>query len=125
VTIGELAKESGLPASTLRYWERVKILPKPSRVSGQRRYGEEAKHLVAVLQLAKACGFTLIEMRRLMSGFRPDVPASERWRVAIAEHLLVLDKQLAQLRAMRRLMLRVQKCKCVDLAECGHMAASR
>jgi DNA-binding transcriptional MerR regulator len=36
MTIGELAAESGLPASTIRYWERIGVLPKPLRVSGQR-----------------------------------------------------------------------------------------
>ena len=38
MTIGELAAESGMPASTIRYWERIGVLPKPARVSGQRRY---------------------------------------------------------------------------------------
>ena len=37
MTIGELAAQSGPPASTIRYWERIGVLPKPPRVSGQRR----------------------------------------------------------------------------------------
>jgi hypothetical protein len=49
MTIGELSAKSGVPASTLRYWERMKILPKPMRISGQRRYQPEAFNLVAVL----------------------------------------------------------------------------
>jgi DNA-binding transcriptional MerR regulator len=64
MTIGELAAKSRVPASTLRYWERMKVLPKPLRISGQRRYQPEAFNLVAVLLLAKACGFSLGEIRR-------------------------------------------------------------
>jgi hypothetical protein len=56
MTIGELAEVSGIPASTLRYWERIKVLPRAHRVSGQRRYQTEAKYLVAVLRLAKHAG---------------------------------------------------------------------
>jgi DNA-binding transcriptional MerR regulator len=52
MTIGELAAESGLPASTIRYWERIGVLPKPPRVSGQRRYTGNAVQRLAVLRLA-------------------------------------------------------------------------
>jgi MerR family redox-sensitive transcriptional activator SoxR len=107
MTIGELSANSGVPASTLRYWERAKVLPKPMRVSGQRRYQPEAVNLVAVLLLAKACGFSLPEMRRLVNGFRPDTPASERWQTAIREHQKVLELQITQLNVMRKLLRRV------------------
>jgi len=58
MTIGQLSDKTDVPASTLRYWERIGVLPKTMRVSGQRRYQPEAVHLVAVLRLAKACGFS-------------------------------------------------------------------
>jgi MerR family transcriptional regulator, redox-sensitive transcriptional activator SoxR len=78
VTIGELSESGGLPASILRYWERVGVLPKPSRVGGQRRYPSEVVNTVAVLKLAKACGFSLPEMRRFMVGFSHKASPSER-----------------------------------------------
>jgi MerR family redox-sensitive transcriptional activator SoxR len=122
MTIGELSDKSGVPASTLRYWERVKVLPKTPRVGGQRRYLAEATELVAVLQLAKACGFSLVEMRQLLSGFRPETSASERWQTVVREHQDVLDRHILQLKAMRQVLRRVQKCQCVDLVECGRIA---
>ncbi len=69
MTIGELAAESGVPASTIRYWERIGVLPKPPRTNGQRRYAPDAVQRLAVLRLAQACGFRLEEMRRLLHGF--------------------------------------------------------
>jgi DNA-binding transcriptional MerR regulator len=74
LTIGELSAESGVPASTIRYWERVGAMPMPVRVSGQRRYHSDAVHQLAVLRLAQACGFRLDEMRHLMQGFRSGGP---------------------------------------------------
>lgn len=123
MTIGELSAATGVPASTLRYWERIQVLPRAARVSGQRRYDHQARYMVTVLQLAKACGFSLVEMRRLISGFRKETHASERWRVSIGEHLESLERQLAQLHAMRTLMQRLQHCKCVDLEDCGRLAS--
>lgn len=48
--IGQLEAETVVPASTIRYWERIGVLPKPLRVGGQRRYGLEAIHYLAVLR---------------------------------------------------------------------------
>ena len=123
MTIGELSDKSGVPASTLRYWERIDVLPKTMRVGGQRRYQEDAVNLVAVLRLAKACGFSLPEMRRLLNGFRPKTSASERWRTLIREHQEMLEQQIAQLNAMQQLLQHVQQCQCADLIECGRIAS--
>ncbi len=59
MTIGELSLASGLPSSTIRYWERIGVLPKPPRVSGQRRYPADAVHTVAVLGWRSRVGFIL------------------------------------------------------------------
>jgi MerR family redox-sensitive transcriptional activator SoxR len=122
MTIGELAAESGLPASTIRYWERISVLPKAPRVNGQRRYRSDAVYTLSVLRLAQACGFRLDEMRHLLSGFRPSVPASRRWQELAQEKICELDEQLARLKTMRQLVDRVRHCQCVDLSDCGRIA---
>ena len=123
MTIGELSESSGLPASTLRYWERVGVLTKANRVGGQRRYSSELVNMVAVLKLAQACGFSIPEMRRFMVGFSPKTSPSERWRTSIREHQAVLEAQVARLNTMRRLLQQVQQCQCADLNECGRIAS--
>jgi DNA-binding transcriptional MerR regulator len=95
------------------------------RVSGQRRYQPEAVHLVAVLRLAKACGFSLVEMRRLLNGFHPKTSASERWRISVRDHQELLARQIAQLNAMQQLLQRVEQCQCADLIECGRIASGQ
>lgn len=122
MTIGELSRRSGVPASTLRYWEQVEVLPKVARVAGQRSYTAEMLSLVAIMRLAKACGFSLPEMRRL-NGMHPNASVSALWKEAARKHRGVLETQLAQLHAMGRLLEQVEHCKCVDLAECGRVAA--
>lgn len=65
--IGELAKIVGVPAGTIRYYERIGLIPLPPRSgSGYRRYPRDAlQHLEAVRRL-KDLGFTLGEVSELM-----------------------------------------------------------
>jgi MerR family redox-sensitive transcriptional activator SoxR len=122
--IGQLEAQTGVPASTIRYWERIGVLPKPLRVSGQRRYGPDAVHFLAVLRLAQACGFHLSEMRHLLHGFRSSVPASRRWQELAQKKMQELDEQMARLKAMRQLVNRVSQCRCAELPQCGRIATS-
>jgi len=123
MTIGELAVNTGVPASTIRYWERIGVLLRAPRVSGQRRYASDAVHQVAVLRLAQACGFRLDEMRHLLHGFQSSVPASRRWQKLALRKRQELDEQINRLRVMQRLVDRVLECECAALDDCGRIAA--
>jgi MerR family redox-sensitive transcriptional activator SoxR len=123
MTIGELSHATGVPAPTIRYWERIGAIPKPQRTSGQRRYSPESVDQIAVIQLAQASGFRLEEIRQLLRGFGPEVAASERWRTLALRKRVELDEQMARLRTMRQFVDRVIECKCLDLSECGRKAA--
>jgi MerR family redox-sensitive transcriptional activator SoxR len=124
MTIGELAKECATPASTIRYWEKIGVLPKPMRISGQRRYSSDAVDRVAVLALAQACGFRLDEIRHLLHGYGAGVSASRRWRELAQRKRQEVDLQIERLKAMRRLLDRVYECQCVAPPECGRIAAA-
>jgi MerR family redox-sensitive transcriptional activator SoxR len=122
MTIGELSKCTGLPSSTLRYWERVKILPGAVRIHGQRRYATDAVNLIAVVTLAQRCGFSLEEIRRLIHGFKPGTSASERWRTAIHQQRAVLKRKIKEFNAMLRLLDQGEQCQCMSLSDCGRVA---
>jgi len=125
MTIGKLAEQSGVPASTIRYWERIRVLPQPPRVNGRRRYSPDAVHRLSVLRLAQACGFHLPEMRRLLTGFDPGVAPSTRWQELARQKQAELDSRITHLLEMRRLLDRVVKCQCPDLTDCGRRFAAR
>jgi MerR family transcriptional regulator, redox-sensitive transcriptional activator SoxR len=114
MTIGEVAKQSGLRASAIRYYERVGLLPQPARSSGQRRYDPRILRRLAVLARAKSCGFTLDEVRQL---FDEPGPPSERWRQAAKTKVVELDALLDRIRRMKALIVR--RCQCADFDECG------
>jgi DNA-binding transcriptional MerR regulator len=119
VTIGEVARQAGLRASAIRYYEKAGLLPRPARTSGRRRYDQGVLELLAVLEHAKACGFTLAETRQLFGGFRNERPVSEGWRALARDKIAELDGLAARIAAMRTLLERIQDCACVDVRQCG------
>ena len=120
--IGEMSRRSGVPASALRYWEQIGLFPRVTRVSGRREYGDEAFQRVGLLLLARACGFTLDETRRLfapaLDGRRP----SARWEMLAEIKLAEIARVERLLTRMRAALETVRSCHCVDLDACGALA---
>jgi hypothetical protein len=66
---------------------------------------------------AKACGFTLPEIRQLLYGFRDGAPPSERWQALARRKIVELDEMARKIGTMKELLER--SCACRDFAECG------
>ena len=123
MTIGQVAKESGLAASTIRFYEKAGVLPKPSRVGGRRQYTLPILERLAVVGRAKACGFRLPEIRQLFYGFRDGAPPSERWQALARQKILELDEMARKITATKELLERL--CTCKDFTECGQQILAK
>jgi MerR family transcriptional regulator, redox-sensitive transcriptional activator SoxR len=124
MTIGQVAKESGLAASAIRFYEQAGVLLKPARIGGRRIYDRSILERLAVIERAKTCGFSLEETRRLFFGFREGTTPSERWQTLARRKLAELDELARKIVATKELLQR--PCACTDLAECGRrMVAKR
>jgi len=120
LSISEVARQAGVPASAIRYYEQIGILRPALRVSGQRRYDSAAVHRLALLRLAQEAGFTLEEIRGLLLGFGESVPVSVRWKALAARKMIALDLRMAQIRAMKELLQKLaSRCGCDTIDECG------
>ena len=120
LTISEVARQVGLQASAIRYYEQIGLLPRTQRVSGQRRYDATALYRLAIIQRARQLGFTLDEIRQLFCGFRNVTRASARWRVLSQRKLRELDQQLRTIKEVQRLLRKMmEKCHCDTLDQCG------
>jgi len=119
MTISEAGRKIGLPASTIRYYEQIGVLKPAHRESGQRRYGQEVLYRLALIQRARQTGFTLDEIRRLFFGFSAGTPISRRWERLSHKKLKELDSMMRQIQIMRELLLRIQKCQCGAIEQCG------
>jgi len=120
MTISEAARQTGLQASAIRYYEQIGLLPAAARMSGQRRYDTSILYRLAIIQRARQLGFTLEEVRQLFFGFRSVTSASQRWRMLNQKKLAELDLLLRGIKGMQRLLRKMmQKCHCETLDQCG------
>jgi len=114
MTIGEVAKRTGLSASAIRYYERAGLLPRAVRVSGQRRYDTGVLDRIAVLERAKSCAFTIAEMKVL---FNDEGSHSAKWRRLALKKIAELDAAAERIAAIKESLQR--GCECKTAAECG------
>ena len=124
MTIGRLAKQSGVNIDTIRYYERNRLLPEPSRrLSGYREYGPTDIARLRFIMRAKDLGFTLAEIAELLSlSADRDVRGVKRRAEA---HLEQVEHKIKELQRVRRgLKTLVAACPGHgDLEQCPIIAA--
>jgi MerR family mercuric resistance operon transcriptional regulator len=104
--IGELSRRSGVNIETIRYYERIKVLPAPPRAaSGRRVYGSAETRTLAFIRRFRELGFTLEEIRTLLA------LSAENGQSVCAEvselatgHLGEVRAKIADLKAMERVL---------------------
>jgi len=115
LTIGELALQADIAATTLRYYERIGLIRPPARVGGQRRYDDSIVARLDVIRLCKAAGFALEEIQLLFADDAPGRPASR----ALAETKLAeIDSQIAELQRAREIIEWGMQCACPSIDDC-------
>lgn len=123
LTIGKLARQAGVGAETIRYYEREKLLPEPDRLeSGYRIYGTDAAKRLRFIKEAQALGFTLGEISELF-GLTDDESADCAAVNAKAQKKLVeIDKKVRALKKMQKgLKVLASRCPADEepLSECS------
>src|SRR5258708_33969200 len=99
MSIGHVAQICGLAPSAIRYYEKAGLLPKPIRVSRQRRYGAEVIGRLRLLQVAREAGFSIAETRTFVAGFSATTPPADRWRTLAQQKLEEMQAQMRPLEA--------------------------
>ncbi len=105
LAIGALSKRTGSKVETIRYYERVGLLPSPVRsASGYRLYGTEHLRRLTFVRRARALGFSIDEVRKLLNlADHRERPCAEA-RVLAAAHLADVRAKIADLQAMERVL---------------------
>ncbi len=120
--IGELAADTALSRDTLRYYERLGLLDHPRRTSGGFRiYSEATLDRLQFIKRAQAVGFTLDEIRELVTFDGRGLHRCRRVRDLIATKLDELDERFSELRAFRRSL--VGSLRDCDAALSGQLEA--
>lgn len=121
--ISELARAFGVRPSTLRYYERVGILAPAGRVAGRRQYDDAAQQRLALILSAKESGFTLVEIKRLISSAERGTSPRVLWRSAAATKRMRLAREIEKLKAMQESLDRKAACRCRAISDCEAILA--
>lgn len=119
LSIGQVARLTGLQTSAIRYYESIGLLPEPPRVSGQRRYNDDIFAQLGLIRLAQSAGLGMAEIRALLHDFPADMPPSQRWQQIANRKLAELQTLIEQAQAQQRVLETTLNCTCADLSDCG------
>lgn len=105
ISIGDVSQRTGCNIETIRYYERIGLLPPPDRHGRYRRYGSNDVKRLVFVRRARELGFMLDEVRALLklSGTAGASACSEVREISVA-HLADVRKRIADLRAKERVL---------------------
>ena len=104
--IGSVAKKSGIPAKTIRYYEGIGLIDSAERAaSGYRVYGEADVETLRFIHRARSLGFSVNDVASLIALWRDKRRASAQVRDLASKHLERIDRKLAELQSMRETLV--------------------
>ncbi len=119
LSIGQVAARAGINASAIRYYESEGLLPASRRRSGRRVYEPSILNRLAVIDMAKRCGFTVAEIRQLLAGLSRKTPPGARWRRLAGKKMTELEQRIIEAQRMKSLLGQLSRCECPTLDDCG------
>lgn len=134
ITRGELARRTGVNIETIRYFERVGMIPVPDRTEGGHRiYDERHVRMLSFVRHARELGFAPGEVRAILDlGGPGEAPCGEVKEIA-AQHLEQIRSMIADLRKIENVLAaaiaecrggKEPECSVIDMIEDGAPTAA-
>jgi MerR family redox-sensitive transcriptional activator SoxR len=130
LSIGEVAKRSGLAASAIRFYEREGLIHAERTAGGQRQFRREVLRRIAFIRIAQRVGLSLGEIVDAMAGLPVDkAPKQRDWQRLTSSWDARLEERLGVLVALRNGLSGCIGCGCLSLRTCtlsnpGDLAAN-
>ena len=118
--IGEAASRSGMAAKTIRFYEEAGLIePAPRLESGYREFSDDDVRRLRFIHRARDLGFSVGEVRRLLSLWSDRERASADVKRLALEHAARVEAKMAELGSMRNAILHLaERCHGDDRPEC-------
>jgi DNA-binding transcriptional MerR regulator len=118
ISIYQVIQQTGVPASTLRYYEEIGLLHPTRRISGRRQYDVSVLQRLALIHTGQQAGFTLAELGVLLNKVLDAEADGIDWNELIDRKLREMDAMLRNIESMKRLLVDIMDCDDATLAEC-------
>lgn len=119
LSIGKLGEKTGVNVETIRYYEKIGLLPEPDRTAaGYRQYGDSHLRRLHFIRKGRDLGFSIEAIRELLRlAVHPEYPCQDADRMA-AEHLAEVERKIAELEKLREALGSMVNCCAHTVAEC-------
>lgn len=112
MNIGVVARKSGLPPKTIRYYEDIGLILPDRLENGYRSYSEADTEKLRFLQRARSLGFSIEDCRRLLSLYDDKNRASADVKAVAEKHLEIIEKKIRELESLKStLTVLVDECR--------------
>ncbi|EMF8146537.1 redox-sensitive transcriptional activator SoxR [Serratia marcescens] len=119
LTVGEVAKRSGVAISALHFYESKGLIQATRNAGNQRRYPSVVLRYIAVIKIAQRAGIPLEEIRAALSRFPIGSKlTSEQWGVLSSAWRKTLDERIQRLTVLRDHLDSCIGCGCLSLVDC-------
>lgn len=120
LTIGKLSDQTGVKIETIRYYERIDLMPQPPRKeSGHRVYGDAHVQRLRFIKRGRELGFSLDSIRGLI-GLEDSKPTCAQVYDISTEHLGEIRKKIADLKKLEKLLSSMaKKCDQNETPDCA------
>ncbi|PIB94180.1 helix-turn-helix domain-containing protein [Caulobacter sp. FWC2] len=118
IDISELARATGVRASTLRFYEEKGLIASTGRRGLKRLFSATVTERLSLIALGRASGFSLDEIAAMLGGPNPKVQDIDRTR--LRGKAAELDRRIDQLTRMRDGLTHAADCKVPQLMDCPH-----
>jgi len=124
ITIGMLARDSGVNLETIRFYERSGLLPAPQRSpAGYRHYQPEDVRRLRFIRRGRELGFSLDEIRSLLDlAAHPESPCASADQM-VREHLDAIETRIRDLQNMRAELSKLAGCHSGHAEHCRLLEA--
>ncbi|MAY61104.1 MAG: Cu(I)-responsive transcriptional regulator [Rhizobiales bacterium] len=101
MNIGDVARSTGLPAKTIRYYEDIDLVTPARASNGYREYVEQDVHRLSFIQRARSLGFSIDECRLLLSLYNDKQRASSDVKSLALAKIDEIDRKIEELGSLR------------------------
>jgi MerR family transcriptional regulator, mercuric resistance operon regulatory protein len=135
MAIGELSRLCGVNIETIRYYEKIKMLPAPLRTeAGHRVYGPKETRILVFIRRGRELGFTLDQIRALLNLSGPGRASCAEVREIAKHHIEDISAKINDLAKLKRLLRKTvaqcsggkaPDCPVLDILDAQGIRASR
>jgi len=119
LTVGELAKRSGVAVSALHFYEGKGLIRSMRSPGNQRRYPREMLRRVSVIKVAQRVGVPLADIREALKALPQNrAPSAAEWRRLSSKWKAELDERITKLTKLRDQLDQCIGCGCLSIANC-------